>query len=367
MEKILADITDFESVTPTITLTQEQSQTWLSNYHGEVQGTPEVALSRFALHGVKADKISKRCFEHPDLGIKDSKLRSLFKTSLPLHEGPSVGERGQFFLKRTNEIFETLYPHGDTKAPDQLIHVTCTGYVSPSAAQTLVSNKKWDTGVTHAYHMGCYAAMPAIRIAQGYIAASVNTIDIVHTEICSLHMNPAAQSVEQTIVQTLFADGSIKYRVARPRTEKTGFHLYHIQEKIVPDTTDQMSWTIENWGFAMTLGKRVPILLKQSIREFVMTLYNNAGWNLGDIPQSIFAVHPGGPKIIDVLEEALELKSTQLEESREILKNRGNMSSATLPHVWKRILEKNFPSGTPVVSLAFGPGLTIYGSLFRVI
>jgi predicted naringenin-chalcone synthase len=223
--------------------------------------------------------------------------------------------------------------------------------------------------------MGCYAAMPAIRTAQGFVAShqlaertSANQVDVVHTEMCSLHLNPSSDSVEQTIVHTLFADGNIKYSLTPAGSAKKGFGLYEMAEKIIPDTQDQMSWIPEFWGFQMTLGKRVPVYLKNNIREFVLELYKKAGWELGDeFSKTVFAVHPGGPKIIDVVEEALELSPSQVAASREILFERGNMSSATLPHVWERLLEKNLPSGTPVVSLAFGPGLTVFGSLFKVI
>jgi predicted naringenin-chalcone synthase len=82
--------------------------------------------------------------------------------------------------------------------------------------------------------------------------------------------------------------------------------------------------------------------------------------------KSIFAIHPGGPKIIDSVQEVLELSDNQIKESRKILFERGNMSSATLPHVWSEILGNNYPIGTNVISFAFGPGLTLFGSVFTI-
>jgi predicted naringenin-chalcone synthase len=80
----------------------------------------------------------------------------------------------------------------------------------------------------------------------------------------------------------------------------------------------------------------------------------------------MFAIHPGGPKIIETVKEALELAENQITESQKILFERGNMSSATLPHIWQLILEKEYPPGTKVVSFAFGPGLTVFGAVFEV-
>ena len=82
--------------------------------------------------------------------------------------------------------------------------------------------------------------------------------------------------------------------------------------------------------------------------------------------KSIFAIHPGGPKIIDAVQSVLELSEEQISESKKVLFNHGNMSSATLPHVWDEILNKNYAVGTKVISYAFGPGLTLFGSVFEV-
>jgi predicted naringenin-chalcone synthase len=82
----------------------------------------------------------------------------------------------------------------------------------------------------------------------------------------------------------------------------------------------------------------------------------------------VWAVHPGGPRIVDKVEEWMKLEPQQLRASREILFERGNMSSATLPHIWDRILrDEAVVPGTLVASLAFGPGLTIYGAVMRKI
>ena len=80
--------------------------------------------------------------------------------------------------------------------------------------------------------------------------------------------------------------------------------------------------------------------------------------------QCEFAIHPGGPKIIDKVAHALELNSIQYRNSIEILQSRGNMSSATLPHIWGKILQE--PSFPYVATVAFGPGLTVTGALFKL-
>ncbi len=103
------------------------------------------------------------------------------------------------------------------------------------------------------------------------------------------------------------------------------------------------------------------------MRPLVGALFAKGGLDLAaDLRRTVFAVHPGGPKIIDQVRDVLELSDAQVQSSRDVLYEHGNMSSATLPHVWARLLEAaDVRSGTPIFSLAFGPGLTVSGGLFR--
>jgi predicted naringenin-chalcone synthase len=264
----------------------------------------------------------------------------------------------------------------DDEAPSDLIHVTCTGYLSPSGAQRMVAHKGWGdrTRVTHAYQMGCYAALPALRIAAGFLhtpaalapACGGNArVDIVHTELCSLHLDPSDHSVEQFVVQSLFADGFIRYAM-RPDVESDGLRLLAIDESILPDSAESMSWSMSDVGMHMTLAGNVPTTIAVSVRRFVIALYARAGMPIEAMRRSVIAIHPGGPKIIDCICAALELDDSQVQTSRDVLFDHGNMSSATLPHIWMRLVnDERVVPGTLVLGLAFGPGLTVCGGLFR--
>ena len=117
----------------------------------------------------------------------------------------------------------------------------------------------------------------------------------------------------------------------------------------------------------MTLARDVPEQIGGALRGFVLALYQRAGLDpFVHLRSSVAAVHPGGPRIIDRVRDILELGESQVQTSREVLRDYGNMSSATLPHIWMRILADNgVPPDTLVLSLAFGPGLTLCGGLFR--
>lgn len=169
------------------------------------------------------------------------------------------------------------------------------------------------------------------------------------------------------MVQSLFADGYARYEVSRdPEAGVAAFRIAALREEIVPGTEDRMGWDVGSNGFRMTLSREVPREIASALPAFLERMKSDAfGSDAPALAGCVFAVHPGGPRIIDGVQELFGLTEAQVRASREVLKRYGNMSSATLPHVWDEILrDMAVPGGTPIVSLAFGPGLTIAGAVF---
>lgn len=313
-------------------------------------------------------------FRYSDIGEfldEDFAAKALFPVDR-LPEGVSTAARMDAFAFMAERALRALYADEDAP-PQELVHVTCTGYAAPSAPQVLVEERGWRarTRVTHAYHMGCYAALPAVRIAAGYRASSAaagtgERCDIVHTEICSLHLNPSRHDAEQLVVQSLFADGFIRYRLGDAPFAGAGLEVLGFAERIVPESLVDIRWAPGDFGMRMTLSRHVPDKIAPELEAFAATLAESAGFSRAALDNAVWAVHPGGPRIVDKVEEWMKLEPAQVRASREVLFERGNMSSATLPHIWDRIVrDDGVASGTLVVSLAFGPGLTIYGAVMR--
>lgn len=330
---------------------------------------PELLEKLFARYAVKAAQISERHFDCNDVEISNYEKNEIFRIHEAQPGGVDIEARARFFEARADEVFAEFFDVEKSQPrPDHLIHVTCTGYVSPSAAQKIVTHTNWNhsTAITHAYHMGCYAALPAIRLGSALVK-TVSRVDIAHNEMCGLHMNPTLQTPEQFVVQTLFADGHIKYSMSEnKKRDGRNLKVKAILERVVPDSQLDMTWLPTASGLQMTLSREIPQKIKQVLPQFSQDLFDQAEMSYASAKKSIFAVHPGGPKIIDSVQEALELDNNQIAASRKVLFERGNMSSATLPHVWDEILRSDTPSGQTVVSYAFGPGLTLFGAVFEI-
>jgi len=376
-------LSSFNSIRPPFETLQEQTLEWLIDAHTQAEKTKgmsekDIILFQKTLQekfwhvGCKPDRIQKRGHILRDFKNRDWDQMEIYKLN-QFPEGENLAVRSRRFAEFVDQIFEEYYPE-ESSPPDHIIHVSCTGYVSPSGAQKIVSKRPdWgtQTTVTHAYHMGCYGSLPAIRMGIGFAARDPATVDIVHTEICSLHSNPSLHTTDQLVSQSLFADGFMKYTLTRaPLTsEKKTFKLITTREEIIPNSTQSMTWNVSNWGFQMTLARELPVLIARSLKSYLDRLCLQAQISYEDmIGKALFAIHPGGPKILVNIQELLALSSEQMHYSFEILKNFGNMSSATLPHIWQAILEnKQIKNGTWVVSLAFGPGLTISGAIMEKI
>lgn len=363
---------DFQSILPSYHLKQNQIMEWLQKVHETSESYNKEKVSRtFPLqkiierYSVKESLIEERYFECNDIFNIEDHHNNIYAISEMKPSGSSILERQSFFNQKAILVFRKFFEN--QTEPAHIIHVTCTGYISPSAPQTLVSEKKWkNTAITHAYHMGCYAALPSIRLAKSLSKDSKKNIDLVHTEMCSLHMNPAAHEPEQIVVQTLFADGHIRYKAGIPNLNQTALEIIHIKEKILPESLEDMTWVPADWGMKMTLSRDVPQKLRSIIKSFFIELAKEAHLEPEVLlKEAIFAIHPGGPKIIDSIKEELNLSESQISFSRDILKSRGNMSSATLPHIWEKILNSPTSPNTYIVSFAFGPGLTLFGTLLR--
>jgi len=235
--------------------------------------------------------------------------------------------------------------------------VTCTGYATPGLDIRLAADLGMPAGLQRLLvgHMGCYAALPGLAAVTDFVAARSRPAVLLCCELTSLHVQPSQDDVEQVVAHALFSDAAAAV-VVEPGARR-GRRIAGVVARTDPSTTDHMTWDVTDLGFRMGLSPRVPDVLSLHVGDVVDELLGGAGLTIGDVAG--WAVHPGGPRILDVVRDELGLAEEQMAASRHVLAEHGNCSSATVLLVLQELADVD----GPVVAMAFGPGLTLYAAL----
>ncbi|MEX0728301.1 MAG: type III polyketide synthase [Planctomycetaceae bacterium] len=255
----------------------------------------------------------------------------------------------------------------DAAAITHLVTVSCSGFHAPGFDIGLIDELELsrDTSRTHVGFMGCHGSFNALRVAKAYVDADPDAVVLIcSVELCSLHHH-YGWSTEKVIANALFADGSgaaICRRAADGRLPSTAqYQLIRSGSHVVPGTAGAMSWRIGDHGFEMTLSQKVPALIEEYLPGWMSSFLAKEGLTAADVRG--WAIHPGGPRILDACVNALSLRNNDVAAAREILAEYGNMSSATVLFLLNRLKQR--PLEGPVVALGFGPGLTIEAMLLH--
>jgi alkylresorcinol/alkylpyrone synthase len=229
---------------------------------------------------------------------------------------------------------------------------SCTGYVTPGLDILLARDLGLAAGCQRLFvgHMGCYAAIPGLRAVADFVSVAGRPAALLCVELASLHVQAPTVDTGQIIAHALFSDAAAA-AVVRPGG--AGYEVVRVASRTDPTTADHMTWDVTDHGFRMGLSPLVPAALAAHVAPVVADLTDGShvdGW----------AVHPGGPHILDVVRQELSLPAEALASSRGVLAAHGNCSSPTV----LLILEELRRSGAErVVTMAFGPGLTLYAAL----
>jgi predicted naringenin-chalcone synthase len=283
--------------------------------------------------------------------------------------GPSTQVRMQRYEQEATDLAtvaagQALQSAGvSAETITHLVTVSCSGFASPGFDLGLVDTLGLRRNVvrTHVGFMGCHAAFNAWRVAHAFAGSdSEARVLVCCVELCSLHQQYSADA-EQIVANSLFADGAAALIAdSTNSTDDSDWRLIEQQSYVVPQTADLMTWRIGDHGFQMTLSPRIPETIQTNLKPWLQQWLAPHGLSVEDIRS--WAIHPGGPRILNACEAALELPPEALAVSREILERYGNMSSPTIMFILNRLREKS--ALRPCVSLAFGPGITLEAALW---
>lgn len=265
-------------------------------------------------------------------------------------------------------------------APGEVTHLvisTCTGFFAPGPDVALQRRLGLAPTVARTVigFMGCNAGFNGLRAADDIVRGRPEAVVLqVCVELCSLHFQRDA-AAETLIANCLFADGASAAVWASAARRPGGLaSVAGTRSAVHPDSGDQMGWRIGDHGFVMTLSDRVPETLAAAIGPFVAALRDACG--AGGGPVAGWAIHPGGRRIVEQLGRALGLAASDVASAYGVLRDCGNMSSATLLFVVRRELDRLRATASPaatadaptgdVVALGFGPGLSLEGAVLRL-
>jgi len=359
-----------------------------------VPGSPhdqaEIASLLVEWHGLEADRARRlrALFRTSGIRTRHSCLTAEWYGEAAARSRPrGTRERLGVYERAAPELAERAVralfdgaPGVDPRSIDHVFLVSCTGMMAPGIDVELTRRLplRADVGRSVIGFQGCQGGLTALRLADGLCrAAPQSRCLVVCVELCSLHFQ-SEPTDENFLGNALFADGAAAVLVegASSAPHSRGLRIDATRTLLVPGDASAMRWIVGDAGFELRLSAELPRLIGTSVRQafedFVLPGAGEVSW----------AVHPGGPAILDAVERAFELAPEALGSSREVLRRYGNMSSPTVFFVLEHVMasRRNAEStvvgsgqgpaatpaiGTPIggarpiVAMSFGPGLSV--------
>jgi predicted naringenin-chalcone synthase len=268
-------------------------------------------------------------------------------------------------LEVTGRSVEQALSSVDSSRVGAFTMTTNSGYSGPGLDLYLAKKLKLRSSIRRTFvgHMGCFAAFPVLRVAMDSLAARPDELVLVNaSEYSSLHYHDTPDP-EQVVIHGLFGDASCSV-VLGSAPDGEGIQLIRSHTEQLYETHELMGWQMHNDGFRMTLSPFVPFVLAENIHTFLEKLLEPEGLDVPDVKH--WLIHPGGPKILEMLGKQLKLDKAQLRPSWHVLSEFGNCGAVTVLLVLEELLKTEKPQrGEYGVMMGFGPGLTVEGMLIR--
>jgi predicted naringenin-chalcone synthase len=295
--------------------------------------------------------------------------QSRFSLSGALEDAPSTAARMAIYRHEATTLGtlaaqRALADHTpgqpfDASAITHLVVVSCTGFFAPGLDQAIANALGLRPTVERSLigFMGCAAAFNGLRAAYQIVRGQPDALVlVVCVELGTLHMHPE-NSRTNLVAASLFGDGAAACLVGTPRSDgRDCLQIDGFYSELVPDTTEEMAWSIGDHGFVLHLSPDIPRHLGEVAPRALAALLD------GRPAPGFWAIHPGGRAIVERLAELFALTSGQIAASLAVLRHYGNMSSPTVLFVLdeiRRQLRRDGGYMVPGVAMAFGPGLVV--------
>lgn len=305
--------------------------------------------------------IAQRHSVIPDFGLPPDQWTFVPKDLTK--EFPEIDQRMSLYQSHAiplciEAIENCLHKQCKNEAITHLITVSCTGMSAPGLDLEIMESLKLSPNLfrTSINFMGCYAAIHGLKLAKLICDSTPEAqVLLVCLELCTIHLQKEF-SIDNASSSLLFADGCAAVLINNQAQTNSltikGFHS-HVANQGKLD----MAWNISKKGFLMRLSSYVPQLIESDIKALLHTALKKNG--IDNQAVTHWCIHPGGKKIVDLIQKELALTQSDTADTRKILEQYGNMSAPTILFVLKSIMEKGVCENALVFGVAFGPGLTM--------
>lgn len=280
---------------------------------------------------------------------------------------PTTSERNAVYEKHSGNLafdaIEKISTKTDIQDITHIITVSCTGFYSPGLDVKIIKHFNLNKNIERINigFVGCQAAFPALKTAKEFCEADAQAkVLVVCVEMCTLHMK-LNQDPNYIIGNSIFSDGCAACIVSsKPYSlDEPCLELKQFRSHIIDDQGKNLSWKIGDHGFDLTLNADLPRFIAENITE-----------SLGYVPDiqsdiDYWCVHPGGRAILDAF--AKFKPDADLQYSRKVLQEYGNMSSPTVLFVLKEITKQKHNNNKNIFGATFGPGITIESAIFNIL
>ncbi len=356
----MSKIVSIATATPKYKHTQQQLLAFMQQAYNQNENENRKLSYLFKKAGIET-----RYSVLPDFGLPQKEW-TFYPSNKEMLPFPDTKKRMEYYNLHASKLaVETINScienHISKDEITHLITVSCTGISAPGLDLHILEAMQlnMNTSRTSINFMGCYAAIHALKQANGIIAVEPNAnVVIVCLEYCTLHFQKEF-TTDNITAGTLFADGCATVLVQHATSNTKGLLIDSFYSEVKLNGKQHMAWQISSTGFVMTLSSYISKLLEEDFE----TLLNNAlhKSNLQKSEIDYWCIHPGGKTILEAVERSLQLQKNDLQFSYNVLKNFGNMSSSTILFVLKNIMAQAIQDNKPanIFGAAFGPGLTM--------
>lgn len=283
---------------------------------------------------------------------------------LAVFEDTSFETKNDIYVKEVIDLGEKVLEKALKKAQwlpadlDYIITVSCTGIMIPSLDAYLINSLKLRQDIIRlpVTEMGCAAGVSGIIYAKNFLQANSGkraAVIAVESPTATFQLND--YSMANIVSAAIFGDGAACVLLSSFEEEEgpeiLAEEMYHFYDNI-----HMMGFKLTNSGLQMILDIGVPETIASHFEDIIHPFLQKNNMEIEDVDHLIF--HPGGKKIVQIVEDLFSDYGKNIDDTKEVLKLYGNMSSATVLYVLERFMDKKLEKGSKGLMLSFGPGFS---------